>query len=432
MTKQTPDRLSFDVSQHRFQLANGLRGVVLERPGMPVHVRVAFKAGSRYDPVGKEGLAHFLEHMLVAGTERYPTKTDLATYIEAYGGVFGARTPKEEILLNAAVGDPADLNVAFDVLGQMLGHSLFTDAAVDSERQSVLGEIGDWEANPSQQIYDLKYHLYFQDSVVGRSGVGTVNGVKAITKPDILEFLARTLTPDRGLVVVSGGVMAGDVRTAAEHHLGNLKPTEHDLDDGILTAKRLEPVLIEPKPNQQIRLSFGFRTCPIGHSDNPALDVIVTILGGGRASSLTRILRQERGLVYSVWAMAHEMAAGGTWTVETSAPKAKLQAVLDATSEEFGRVYSGGLTETELRFAIAKTVKSAKMNLQTSLAWVDHHTRYSLHLNSDWSYIDYLGQIGRVSLADLKRVGAKYFAPGSWYLGLIGDVKPSDFSVNYQ
>ncbi len=419
------------VKREEFKLSNGMPCVVFERQGMPVHVRLAFKAGSRYDTPGKEGLAHYLEHMVVAGTKKYPTKSDLATYIEQYGGGFGASTPKETIQIRAAVGDPEDLEIAFDVLGQMMTESLFEPRAVENERQSVLGEIGEWEGNPGRKMWDIRYRLYFQGTSVGRSGVGTVEGVEAVNVDDLKNFLKETLTSDRGIVVVSGGVDAESVKKIANEKLRNLGRSTKTFDDGEVKVVRTNPVLIVKKDNKQLHLTFGFRTCPKGDPDWTPLDVIGTILGGGRASTLNRILRQEQGLVYSVGTQVQEMSAGGWWSVETTAAKSKLQAVLDATCMELARVYDGKITAEELEFAKNKMIKSARVQMQTSGSWADYHISRNLQVDIGWTLEDYWREIEEVTLEDLKRVGKKYFARGTWYLGLIGDVTEGDFTVNY-
>ena len=63
----------FGVERQETILSNGVKLILFNRKGMPVNIRVSFLAGSRFDQIGKEGSAHFLEHMLVAGTKNFPT-----------------------------------------------------------------------------------------------------------------------------------------------------------------------------------------------------------------------------------------------------------------------------------------------------------------------------------------------------------------------
>ncbi len=78
----------FNVKRETFNLSSGTHVVLFNRPKMPVHILVTFIAGSRFDPEGKEGLAHFMEHMLLAGTKTYTTKDIMAGFIEDLGGFY--------------------------------------------------------------------------------------------------------------------------------------------------------------------------------------------------------------------------------------------------------------------------------------------------------------------------------------------------------
>ena len=75
----------FGVARKEVVLSNGLKLVVFERPNTLVAIRVLTFAGSRFDPADKQGLAHFVEHMAINGTKKFPTKDKIAAYIEEYG-----------------------------------------------------------------------------------------------------------------------------------------------------------------------------------------------------------------------------------------------------------------------------------------------------------------------------------------------------------
>lgn len=419
------------VTRHNFRLENGMLCVLFERPNMPLHLQTVFKAGSRYNPPGKEGLAHLTEHMLLAGTKQFPSGTDLGAYIEQYGGWYNAHTPQEEIMIDVSVGDPVDAEIAFNMMGGMLNDSLFEPDTIGSERESVLGEIGEWEANPAKQIWDVTNQLFFQNTVLGRQGVGSVEAIKAISRDELLDYYHQLLTADRGALVMAGGISKPRAAELAQRYLGNLRVSKQRFEDGLLPELRRRPVLIIKKPNHQIQASFGFRTCTIDHADAAAIEVIAAALGRGGSSRLQHRLRQQLGLVYSVWTDNVYLAAGGFMTVKTTADKAKLPAVLEAIVGEFRAVYEGQLTSADIALAKAKLVKSTHMYLQTSWAWVDSHARNILQTNEDWDVFKYDQSLEAVSPEDIARVGRKYFQPGSWYLGLIGDVRESDILIEF-
>jgi len=75
----------FSITRKEAILSNGLKLVVFERPNTLVAIRVLTFAGHRFDPADKQGLAHFVEHTLINGTKKFPTKDKMAAYIEEYG-----------------------------------------------------------------------------------------------------------------------------------------------------------------------------------------------------------------------------------------------------------------------------------------------------------------------------------------------------------
>jgi len=281
-------------------LPNGTKLVLFEKPGMPVYMRAVVLGGSRYDPLGKDGTAHYLEHMLAAGTQKYPTKDKLAVYIEQYGGGYVASTGSEVMNISSAVGDPQDLDVAFEVMHEMILAPLFASNTLETEKGSILKELGDKKSNPGQMIWEVYRRLFFQGTEVGRSILGSEESICGISKEDLLAFYHDTFLSGRMALVVSGGVTLSQIMERMDQQL-SLPEGNRPEGKGILP--RNESVSIEYYPGkEQVHLVFGFRTTPVSHPDNAALTLMAETLAGGRASALSKKLRLERGLVYSVFA----------------------------------------------------------------------------------------------------------------------------------
>lgn len=413
-------------------LSNGCRLVVFERPGLPVYLRASFLSGSQFDPIGLEGTSHFLEHMLVAGSKNFPTKDKLATFIEQYGGEFGAFTGGEGLSVNVEIGDPHDLPQAVKVMSEILKYPRFDAMVIEAERKSILRELGDIKSNPEKMMWEVWRRLYFQKTTIGRSILGNEESIQAITKDDLVKFYNEKLVSGRAVLVASGGITLSQLQ--AESELNLLIPAGgKQALNGSLKVSRDQAVSIEHfSGKDQVHLAIGFRTCRCFDSDMPTLDVLKTILGGGRASSLTKILRYEKGMVYTVYAISTGLSETGSWMVRTSTAKNNLQEVLDLITKEFYRVYNGKITQEELQFAKDKMIKSKRMRMQTSGSWVDMHSyRELITPDQKWTLSNYVEEVSNVSLDDLKRIGRKYFVPGQWFLGMCGDVVEDDIKVNY-
>src|SRR5437763_9274828 len=132
------------------RLDNSLTVVTV--PGMASASAVLFVgAGSRYETRDVAGTAHFLEHLFFKGTERRPTALQIASEIDAFGGVFNAFTSKEYTAY--FVKCAADyVDQAVDVIGDMLNNALIAPAEVERERGVILQEMRMYHDQPGSWV----------------------------------------------------------------------------------------------------------------------------------------------------------------------------------------------------------------------------------------------------------------------------------------
>ncbi len=85
-------------------LSNNIRLDVYTKPNSPVSLRLTLLAGDSFDDdKTKKGLAHFVEHILLAGTEKFPSKDKIALHLDRYGGDFSGQTDKERLFIDLRV-----------------------------------------------------------------------------------------------------------------------------------------------------------------------------------------------------------------------------------------------------------------------------------------------------------------------------------------
>src|SRR3989304_3189662 len=149
------------------ELDGGLRVVTTPPPtAQSVSVNVFVGAGSRGEQAGTKGLAHFLEHMVFKGTPKRPTAIDVAEAIEGAGGVLNAYTAKELTCYWNHV--PFDkLELAVDVLADMLRNSLLDPKEIGRERSVVQQEIKRTQDQPGAWVGELLGRAVFGDHPLG-------------------------------------------------------------------------------------------------------------------------------------------------------------------------------------------------------------------------------------------------------------------------
>jgi len=101
----------FGIKREEKTLKNGCRVILYKKKNSSLFMKACFLAGSRFDPKGKEGLAHFVEHMLTSKTKNFATKDKLAVSLERYGGSFSLATNNNFLYINGEIGDISDFDV---------------------------------------------------------------------------------------------------------------------------------------------------------------------------------------------------------------------------------------------------------------------------------------------------------------------------------
>src|SRR3990167_1103450 len=135
------------------KLSNGLTVAVTEMPSRDsVAVGIWAKVGARYEEPRVSGIAHFTEHLLFKGTKSRSARK-IKESIEGLGGVFNAFTGEESTCYFVKIlKDHFDLT--FDVLADMINHSLFRPQDIERERTVILEEIKMYQDLPQQFVQE--------------------------------------------------------------------------------------------------------------------------------------------------------------------------------------------------------------------------------------------------------------------------------------
>lgn len=416
-----------NLSLETAKLRNGIKIVNFHRSGAPLAVRCLFFAGSRFD--NAEGTSHFLEHMLVAGSKKYPTKDKLASYIENNGGILGAVTGIDNMTINLSLGDPQDISIASEVLKEVIFNPIFEDKTIENERQAIYRELSDRKSNPSKAIGTVNRQLFYQDTILGRSTLGTEDSIKSIKKEDIITYYQNNILTSQMVLVTSGDISIDVIKKEfAFLELLNFVTKTPKKDLEMSQQKR---ILIEKfNQNDQITFSYAFRTGNILDSTNPVLSIILQALAATRSSRLITRLRYENGLIYGISSWHEQLFDAGTWGFQTSTSKSNFQKVIDIIQNELISTAQDGLSQSELDFVKNKIIKSGRLNLQTSESIVNFHA-YKQFIDSEktWTVQDYTESLEKVGCDLIKTTATKYLNPIKSYLAICGDINEKEISL---
>ncbi|MDA2991748.1 MAG: pitrilysin family protein, partial [Actinomycetota bacterium] len=186
----------------RTVLPGGLRVVTEFVPSVrSASVGLWVNVGSRDEGTTVAGAAHFLEHLLFKAT---PTRTsvEIAQAVDAVGGELNAFTSKEHTCYYAHVLDD-DLEMAVDMVADVVLNGVCASADVELERDVVLEEIAMRDDDPEDTLGDEFLSAMFGDHPVGRPVIGTVESVSAMTRTQLRSFHVRRYVPERMVLAVA-------------------------------------------------------------------------------------------------------------------------------------------------------------------------------------------------------------------------------------
>ncbi|MCB5175344.1 M16 family metallopeptidase [Microvirga lenta] len=278
------------------QLANGLTIATERMPEIATAtLGIWVGTGSRHEMAHEHGLSHLIEHMAFKGTTRRSAR-QIAEDIENVGGDINAATSVEYTSYTARVlGENVD--VALDVLGDILINSVFDSLELAREKGVILQEYAAVEDTPDDLVYDAFMETAYAGQPLGRPILGTPDTIKSFDEETIRTFLAREYAPGKMVLAAAGNVDHARIVEAAERLFGAMPAVEvHEPEAGHYSGgeRRISRKL------EQANIVLGLPGLSFKDPGYYAAHLFAHILGGGLTSRLWHEVRESRGLAYSI------------------------------------------------------------------------------------------------------------------------------------
>lgn len=340
-------------------LNNGLRIIHLPNTSKIAYCGYQIKAGTRNEKPGDEGLAHFCEHVTFKGTQTH-TSTAIINKLESVGGDLNAFTNKEDTVFYSAI--PVEhFAKAVDVLSDIVFYSIFPQAEIDKEVEVICDEIESYNDSPAELIYDEFENLVFKGHPLGHNILGSADRVRGFATADAMRFTQQYYRPDNAIFFVYGNI---DFKRLVKT-LEKLTPKqlqENVVDEALVVANgKLPELTILNHDTHQAHVMIGNRAYSATHPLRIPLYLLNNMLGGpGMNARLNVILRERRGLVYSVESSMVCYGDTGLWSVYFGCDPHDVNRCVRLVKCEFKRLMEKPLPE--------KTLAAAKRQIKGQLA----------------------------------------------------------------
>jgi predicted Zn-dependent peptidase len=405
------------------RLDAGLRVVTEELPGLrSAAVGFWVGTGSR-DESDDTGASHFLEHLLFKGTDRR-SALEIASAVESVGGDMNAFTTQELTAFYVRVPDER-LDLALEILSDIVWRPALTEGDVESERQVILEEIRMRDDTPEDIVHELFGAALFPDHPLGREVLGSRAAIESMTRDAIATYHARHYRPANVVVAAAGNVRHDDVVKQIEAQLvavGDRPPR------GVTPEQPPHRLAVLPRPTEQAHLVLGMRALARGDDDRYALGVLNQAFGGGMASRLFQEVRERRGLAYSVYSYRTSFVETGAFAVYVGTAPNRIEEALDVVTAELERLIDdGGITPEELTAAKGHLKGSIALSLESSASRMHRIGSSELMLGEVPSLDEVVDRVEAVSADDVNRVIERVLGRPDRTLAVVGPFEKSDF-----
>jgi zinc protease len=414
----------------RYELPNGMVVYLLEDHELPkIGLHVFVRAGSRWEPAAKAGLASITGTVMRTGGSLTENGDQLDEELDRLGASVETSIGQDSGSASATLLKE-DLDRCLAILADILQHPAFPQDKIDLARIAERDAIARRNDDPSAIAFrEFNRVLYGKDSPYAR--LAEYATIDAITRDDLVAFHKRFFQPENVILGVEGDFDSAAMRARIEKAFGGWarggapKPVPPAVDEAARSRAGLYS--IDKDDMQQSWVLMGMLG---GRRDDPdycALQVMNEILGGGFVSRLFVNVRSAQGLAYAVfsnassgWDRPGTFLAGGSTKSETTLK------IYGAIRDQIERLAAGGATPDELARAKDGILKGMAFDFDSTAKILGRLMNYEYYGYPRDFLQRYRAGIESVTLSQVAQAAAKYLKPAQFAVVIAGNEKAYD------
>jgi predicted Zn-dependent peptidase len=375
--------------------------------------------GSRDETMQSSGISHFIEHVVFKGTSTRKA-SEIASYLESVGGVLNAFTGREQTCYYAKFLDE-HLDKAVEILFDLVNNALFDRQDIEKEKKVILEEIHDIEDSPSDLVHDLFAGVIFGKHPLGRSILGTRKSVISMNRPKVLRYRNRFYRPDNIIVAACGNLRHDHLVELTERYINpQVYPSARN---GRRRPKFVPQRKTYRRKTNQTHICLGIPAREFNHECRTAMLLLNSALGGGMSSRLFQRLREDLGLVYSVFSFLDFFADNGIFGIYLGTDKNNIGKALAAVRSEIDAVIADRLSPAEIEKAREQLKGSLMLGLENTSNRMNRLARHELLANKYISLDETVSAIDAVKADEILEVARELFSRARFSAVVLGPVK---------
>ena len=388
-------------------LPNGVRVISEWMPHVrSVSVGIWLDAGSRRESPVESGLSHFIEHMVFKGTARRSAE-EIARSVDSLGGNLDAFTGKELVCFNVKVLDE-HLDQAFDIIADMVLHPAFREDDIEKEKGVILEELKMEVDNPEYLLHETFSANFWRGHALGQSIIGTKQTIRSFNGKMVRDFYKAIYTPRNIIITAAGHVPHQRLVEIVSGHFASL-PKRAAGAPAKAPVPQARLIVKEKSSLEQVHLILGVPAHPVAHPRRFSAYVMNTLLGGSMSSRLFQNIREQRGLVYSVFSELNAYRDSGVLATYAGTSRQALPEVIDLIRAEFGKMKNEPVPADELERGKNHLKGSVMLGLESTSSRMTNLARQELYFGRFISLDEVVAEIDAVTAESVQQTAVELF-----------------------
>lgn len=380
---------------------------------------LAIRSGSRYETSENNGIAHFLEHMVFKGTEKYPDTAAISQAIESVGGYFNAWTSLDHTCYWNIVS-AASWQLGIEVVFQLAYRALLREEDLERERGVIIEEIRRIQDDPASYVDDLSGGLLFDGNPLARPIIGTEKNIKAMTIEQFKQYRLRHYNPSQSLFIAIGNLENLPIDSVVEQQIADFKAQEQSVFEPVTVPSSSGLKLIN-KSTDQTHFILGVSDPVLSMKDDQSYvgEVLNTILGRGMSSRLFLNVREKQGLAYAIHSSLMTLEDTGAVAIYGGVNTGKVELALKAVDEEIAKLKNEKVGDKELKKAKAMVAGSYDIKADEPIELAKWYGIGTL-LHRQETFEEARAKIEAVTAAQVQKLAQTILAKDRQTLAVIG------------
>ena len=397
----------------------GIDAWLVEEHSIPfVALEIRFRGGSALDAPGKRGAINLMTGLLEEGAGDLDARA-FAQATEALAARFRYRVFDDVLAISASMLTE-NREAATALLKSSIMEPRFDQEAIDRVREQVLAGIRSAATDPSSIAGDAFYLSAFGDHPYGQDKSGTIEGVSALTRDDIVDAFGRVFALDRIYVSAVGDITAAELGALLDTLLGDLPETAAPLAPRAEYGLTGEVEVIPFDTPQSVAL-FGHQGITRDDPDYMAAYVANEILGGsGFEARLMTEVREKRGLTYGVSSFLSPMEYNELILGSVRSDNTKIAEAIEIIHAEWAKMAETGVTAEELEDAKTYLTGAYALRFDGNAPIA----RIMVGMQMSDLPVDYIrtrnDELNALTLEEVNRVAARIYDPEALHFVVVG------------